>query len=213
MLPPLTDPVPGPDARHAVLEQLRKAQYHRDDPSVVDRAWNWVAHRLSSLFSGSPGGNTMLVLLVLLAAVVIFAVVRAGPPTRSARRAGRGAEDPLRPVAATDHRRLAERYAADAQWADALREWLRAAVQTIEARDVLVPRPGRTGAAVAREAGALLPSAAGDLAAATAAFDEVWFGGRAGTQADAAVARAAADEVRAAQIAEPARAAGFTVPQ
>ena len=47
---------------------------------------------------------------------------------------------------------------------------------------MLPPRPGRTGAATAREAGPLLPAAAADLAAATAAFDEVWFGGRAATR-------------------------------
>lgn len=207
------DPVPGPDARHAVLEQLRKAEYHRADPSYLDRVGKWIFDRLESLFSGSPGGNALLVLLVIVAAVVIFAVVRAGPPSlRSNRRRG-SAEDPLRPVAATDHRGLALEFMAAGKRAEALREWLRAAVQTIEERGVLTPRPGRTGAATAREAGLLLPAAADDLHAATTAFDEVWFGGRDATDADVAAARSAADGVVTTRMAGPVTAGGFAAPR
>jgi hypothetical protein len=184
-------PVPGPDARHAVVDELRKAEYHRGDQSFVSQAWNWVLDRLDSLFSGSPGANTLLVLLVIVAAVVILAVVRAGVPRRTARRPS--ASDPLAPDADVDHRQLALAFAANGQRAEALREWLRAAVASVEERGVLLPRPGRTGAALAREAGPLLPDAAADLTAAATAFDEVWFGGRAATDADVAAARSAAE--------------------
>jgi hypothetical protein len=188
-----TRPVPGPDAHHAVVEQLRKAEYHRGDKSYVTRAWDWVLDRLDALFSGSPGGNTLLVLLVIVAAVVILAVVRAGVPRRTARRAV--AFDPLAPQPEVDHRRQALAFSANGQRAEALREWLRAAVAGVEERGVLLPRPGRTGAALAREAGPLLPDAAADLAVAATAFDEVWFGGRPATDADVAAARAAAELV------------------
>jgi hypothetical protein len=73
-------------------------------------------------------------------------------------------------------------------------------VQTIEDRGVLAPRPGRTGAATAREAGPVLPAAADALRMAVTAFDEVWFGGRAATDADVTVAQTAADAVLAARI-------------
>lgn len=209
---PVPAPVPGADARHAVVEQLRKAEYHRGDRSFVTSAWGWVAGRLDALFSGTPGGNTLLVLLVIVGAVVILAVVRAGVPRRTARRALSTA-DPLAPEPAVDHRRRAQAYAANGQPAQALREWLRAAVSTIEDRGVLLPRPGRTGAAIAREAGPLLPAAADDLAAATAAFDEVWFGGRPATDADVAVARSAADLVVSATMVAAASAGGFVVPR
>ena len=205
-------PVFGPDAQHAVSEELRKAEYHRDDPSFVDRAWNWVLDRLDALFSGSATGNVLLVLLVIVAAVVVFATVRAGLPRRS-RRAGPGGADLLRPLAATDHRRRAAELAERGDRRGALREWLRAAVQTIEERGVLAPRPGRTGAATAREAGPLLPAAAADLRAATRAFDEVWFGGRDATEADVRVARQAADAVATARLTEPAVTGGFAVPR
>ena len=196
-LPPL--PVSGPDAQHAARELLRRAEYHRNDPSLLDRLGSWLLDRLDALFSGSPGVNALLVLAVLIGAVVVFALVRAGPPRRTASRSSAIDADPLRPLSATDHRRLAVSLTEQGRSAEALREWLRAAVQLIEERGVLVARPGRTGAATAREAGPLLPSAAAALLAATTAFDEVWFGDRPATPADAELGRAAADAVQAAR--------------
>jgi hypothetical protein len=120
--------------------------------------------------------------------------------------------DPLAPVAARDHRRIAAALTADGRRAEALREWLRATVAAIEERGVLPPRPGRTGAATAREAGPLLPAVAADLDAATRAFDEVWFGGREATDADVASARAAADGVLSARVAAAAGSSGIAIP-
>lgn len=204
-------PVSGGDARRAVADQLRRAEYHRADESAVDRVWHWLLGRLDWLTSGTPGGSALLVLLVLLAAVVIFAVVRAGPPgaARRTRRPG----GPLAPLPAVDHRARALALTAEGRHAEAQREWLRDAVRTVEQRGVLTPRAGRTGTAVAREAGALLPSAATDLATAAAAFDQVWFGGRAATAADVAVARTAADSVRSAPAGSPVPAGGFVLPR
>jgi hypothetical protein len=195
-------PVPGPAAQHAVSELLRRAEYHRADPGLVQRIWGWLLDRLDALFGGSAGGNALLVLLVLVAALVIVAIVRAGPPRRAA--AGRAGGDPLAPLAAIDHYALAQRLTAAGDLRAALREWLRAAVQLLEARGLLLPRPGRTGAGAAREAAALLPTAAAELARAAAAFDEVWFGGRAATRDDVAAAQRAAETVRRARVAVPA---------
>jgi hypothetical protein len=195
------DPVTGDAARRAAQQELRRAEYHRDDPNLVQRLVNWLGRRIGDLFSGSTGGNVTLLLVILLVAVVIFLVVRAGPPDRSARRAR--AADPLAPVPARDHRRIAAELEAAGRWRDALREWLRAVVSSIEERGVLDPRPGRTGAATAREAGPLLPSLASELAAVTAAFDEVWYGGRPATRDDAAAAHRVADAVLRAPIRRP----------
>lgn len=196
----LLDPIGGSAAKHAAEEELRKAEYHRDDPSPLARALTWLGRRLAWLFQGSTGSHATLLLVVLLLAVVIFCVVRAGPPRRAPRRITAEDDDPLRPLAARDHRRLAAEFAAAGRRAEAMREWLRAAVQTIEDRGVLRPRPGRTGAAAAREAGPLLPTASAELRTAMATFDEIWFGGRAATDVDVAVAQAAADAVLAARI-------------
>jgi Domain of unknown function (DUF4129) len=208
-----TGPTTGSAAQRAAEAELRRAEYHRDDPGPLTRALHWLLGRVNALFDGSSGSHATLLLLVLLLGAVIFAVVRAGPPRRALRRVSVAGEDPLRPLAARDHRRRAAEFAAAGRPAEAMREWLRAAVQTIEERGVLAPLPGRTGAAAAREAGPLMPAAASDLLAATAAFDEVWFGARAATDHDVAVARAAADGVLAAPVERaPATSSGYAMP-
>lgn len=202
------DPVGGGAARRVAKAELDRSEYHHDRPSVQTRILHWIGRRLDDLFSGSGGSHALLLLLAVVLAAVIVLAVRAGAPRREVRGRRDPGTDPLAPVAARDHRRLAAQFTADGRRADALREWLRAAVQTIEERGVLVPRPGRTGAATAREAGPLLPTAAGDLATATRAFDEVWFGGREATDADVDTARAAADGAASARIAPAATGVG-----
>ena len=197
------DPVSGPAARRAARAELKHTEYHQDAPGPVQRVLHWIGRHLDDAFTGGGGSHALLLLLLVLLALAIFLAVRAGVPRTSRRSQAGTGHDPLAPVAAQDHRRLAEQLSAAGQHAEALREWLRAAVATIEERGVLPPRPGRTGAVTAREAGPLLPAAAADLAAATAAFDEVWFGGRPATADDVARARAAADGVAGARIAAP----------
>lgn len=207
------NPVTGPAARRAARVELRRGEYHRGGPGPLSRAVHAVTHQLDRLFSGGGGSTALLLVLVVLVTVAVLLAVRAGAPARRAAAPGTDNSDPLAPVTSRDHRRIAAELAAQGRHREALREWLRAAVQTIEERGVLPPRPGRTGAMTAREAGPLLPGAAGDLAAATTAFDEVWFGGRAATAADVERARAAADGVARARIVRDAMAGnGMAVP-
>lgn len=201
MSPPI-GPISGAAARQAAQSELRRAEYHRDDPSILSRAFSWLGDRLDSVVSGTPAGSATLILVVLLVGIITFAVVRAGRPRRLAR-AGASA-DPLAPDERLDHRALAAAHERDGRLAEAVREWLRAAVETIETRGVVDPRPGRTGAALAREAGAALPGVAADLDAAMDAFDAIWFGRRPAGPADVALAHRVADEVRTARIAQPA---------
>ncbi len=202
------DPVSGPAARRAAEAELRRAGYdhgHHDGPGLGTRITHWIGRHLASLLGsgGSGAGHALALLLVLGLVIGVVLGVRAGVPARRHRgRAGLDA-DPLAARAAADHRRIAAELAREGRHAEALREWLRASVQTIEERGVLPPRPGRTGAATAREAGPLLPAAADELAAAMRAFDEVWFGGRPATAGDVALARAAADGTAASRIARP----------
>jgi Domain of unknown function (DUF4129) len=208
-------PVGGAAAKRAAQDELSRREYHRDDPGLVARALHWLGHRINDVFTGAGGGasHALLIVLVVLLAGAILLAVRAGVPSRSRRGLPAGGSDPLAPIAARDHRRIAAQLATEGRRAEALREWLRAAVATIEERGLLPHRPGRTGATTAREAGQLLPDAAGDLRAATAAFDEVWFGGREATDDDVARARAAADLVQSARVAPGVAAAeGIAVP-
>jgi hypothetical protein len=193
-------PISGGDAQRAAERELSKPEYHRDDPDLISRVWQWLMDWLDRLPGGVIGGSATLVLAGLLLAVLIFAILRAGPIRKRARAQIGSDDDPLRPGSKGDHRRLAEQFAAQGQRAEAVREWLRAAVQTIEERGILDPRPGRTGDEIAREAGARLPHASLQLRAATEAFDLIWFGGREATDQDVSAARAAADAVRTARV-------------
>jgi hypothetical protein len=209
----LSAPVSGGAAQHEAVTELSKPEYHRDDPGLLARILDWVNGRLGWLFGGTGNASATLVLLVLLAAVLVFAVARAGT-RRSAVRARPVEDDPLRPTASVDHRQAAERYAADGERALALREWLRAAVQTIFDRGILDDTPGRAADEIARQAGRLLPAAARPLAAAAQAFDLVWFGGREATDAHVASGRLAADAVASARIERSTaqRGTGYRVP-
>lgn len=204
-------PIGGAAARRAAQLELRKAQYHRDDPTIVTRVLDWLGDRLNSVVGGTPAGSATLVLLAILVAVIAFALIRAGRPRRLARAAT--SADPLAADTLTDHRRLAAEYEAQGRLADALREWLRAVVQTIEERGVLDARPGRTGAAVAREAGAVMPAIRTRLDEAVDTFDAVWFGHREATASDVAAARDLADLVRRTRIEASVLDGGYAVPQ
>lgn len=206
-------PVGGDAAQRAARAEVARAEYHRDDPGLLSRALHWLGRRLDHLLNGGGGSHGLLIVLIVLAAIAIIFAVRAGVPSRARGDEPSVAADPLATVAAADHRRIAAQLAAEGRKAEALREWLRAAVATIEERGVLPPRPGRTGAATAREAGPLLPTVAADLATATRAFDEVWFGGRVATDADVAAAQAAADGTRSARISTASAADTFAVPR
>ncbi len=199
---PSPSPVGAGEAQRAARAELRRAGYDHGSGgrSWTSRVEDWIGRHLGSLLGGAGGSHALLLLLVLALVVAVTFAVRAGVPTRTRRGVDGEDADPLAARAAADHRRIAVDLTRQGRHAEALREWLRAAVQAIEERGVLPPRPGRTGAATAREAGPLLPAAADDLAAAMRAFDEVWFGGRAATGADAALGRAAADRVASSRI-------------
>ncbi|MGX7681995.1 DUF4129 domain-containing protein [Jatrophihabitans sp. DSM 45814] len=211
----MSGPIGADAARRAAEIELRKAEYHRDDPSVTSRAIGWIADRMGFVFGGSTAGTLTLLLLVLVTTAVILAVVRASRLPRR-RWAANEDRDPLRSSVDVDHRRLAEQHDAAGRLREAQREWLRATAQIVEVRGVLLPRPGRTAVELAREAGALLPTAAEGLALAARDFDEVWFGNRHSTEADVRGARAAYEAVRSARIerlVRPRPLESYAVPQ
>jgi hypothetical protein len=152
-----------------------------------------------------PGGWWTLIALVTLLVIVAAAIlIWIGPVTRTRSRG----PDPLLASArrsARDHRREAERLAAEGNFAAAIVEIVRAIAVDLEERDVLPPRAGRTAGEFAAEAGRALPGQAAELNAAARLFDDVRYGDRPGTadgyrrlrDLDAAV-RAARPDVTAA---------------
>lgn len=163
---------------------------------------SWLSGELDRLVNSAsttvPGGWWAIVALVALAVIVVALVLaRIGPVARSRRREGLG---PLRGavvLTAREHRELAERNAAAADYSGAIEEYLRAVAAGLEERAILPPAPGRTAGELAAQAGGLLPGHAAGLAAAARLFDDVHYGGRPGTPANAARLRDLEAAIRA----------------
>ncbi|WP_035863201.1 DUF4129 domain-containing protein [Kitasatospora cheerisanensis] len=197
--------VPRDAARDAAHEELRKAVYHQHEPGLVDRFLTWLQDRLDELFNGAGAplgggdGAALAVLVVIVAVVAVLLWRRYGAPRREARSTGTlfAADGPR---SAAQHREAAAGHAARGDWADAVREQMRALVRGLEERTVLDPRPGRTADEAAAEAGRALPERARELASAARLFDDIAFGER---TADEPAYRLLADLDRALERTRP----------
>jgi hypothetical protein len=190
------------EATRLAREELSKEIYRANRPGLVRRLLGWIIDRVGELLDKvagvSPGGHAGLVVLALLVVVAVVAVrLKVGPVGR------RRASDPAlftgRARTAAEHRAAADGHAARGEWAEAVRERLRAVVRSLEERAVLDERPGRTADEAAAEAGAALPSCADDLRRAARVFDDVWYGGRPAGPGSDATLRALDEKVRAAR--------------
>jgi hypothetical protein len=195
------------EAAQLAREELAKQIYRDAGPGLVERLVRWLLDKAGGLLDDvagvSPGGYAGLVVVLLLVVVAVVAVrLKVGPLGRQVAR-----DEALftgRARSAAEHRAAADAHAAAGQWADAVRERLRAVVRSLEERAVLDERPGRTADEAAADAGLALPSCADGLRRAARLFDEIWYGGRpAGPESDATL-RALDERVRATR---PERAA------
>ncbi|MHA3705164.1 DUF4129 domain-containing protein, partial [Jatrophihabitans sp. YIM 134969] len=146
-------PIGGDEARRLAERELSRPEYQRGGESLFDRITRAIDRFLSSL-TGSGGTNLIIAVigLVIVAAVVV-ALVRAGRwPGRRRLRAAADT-DPLATNPGVDHAAAAERLRSDGRHAEAVREYLRAAIADLEQRGVLTARPGRTATAAAAEGG------------------------------------------------------------
>ena len=180
-LPLLLD-LPGRDeAREAAQRELSHHAYQEAQPPWFERLLRWLLGKLDDLVSSAssnlPFGGWGLLFLVALALGLVAVVVMRLRPT------ARGAQLPTlfgggQARTAAQHRALADAAAGRGEYAEAVRERLRAVVRELESRGAVDPRPGRTADEVAREAGLAVPVLAVPLAQGAQLFDEVWYGGR-----------------------------------
>jgi hypothetical protein len=173
------------DAAHQAAQiELDKPIYTKASPG--QRFENWISELLNRLLektSHIPGGwFTTTVLLILLAVAVIVAI-RIARNTLRTRRGGDYLLFDTAQLTAAQHRATAEGYAAEGNWAAAIRHRLRAVARQLEEAGVLNPAAGRTANELARDAGAALPHLADELSDAATAFNDVTYGERPGTQA------------------------------
>jgi hypothetical protein len=181
------DPIGRDQARDLARRELDRPVYHRDDPSVVGRLQDKIRDLIDQLgraisgegqHSALSGWIAVAVIgLILLAAVVIM--WRLGTVRRSAARKNALLDET--PMTADDHRAAADRHASAGEWAEAIRERLRAVARDLEERAIVEPRLGRTADELAAEAGAAMPDVAADFAESVRIFDDVWYGDRPGT--------------------------------
>ncbi|KDN19396.1 DUF4129 domain-containing protein [Amycolatopsis rifamycinica] len=173
-------------ARRAAAEELSDPRYREARPGFLEQIGQWLSEQLekllNSLSSDVPGGIFGVVLIVVLL-VVLVVVIR----LRTGKIAGSARADRLvfggQRKSAADYRRSAAEAAAAGRFDDAVRDRFRAVVRALEERALLDTRSGRTADEAAAEAGLLLPNVADQLRQGARLFDDVHYGGRAGTEA------------------------------
>ncbi|HEY7104648.1 MAG TPA: DUF4129 domain-containing protein [Mycobacteriales bacterium] len=214
-------PVGRDEARRAAERELSKGIYHRGEPGPVTRAFetviDWIDRFLDRLAAGAPGGSLGALVLLAIVLVVAGVVLWWTGPIRRGARIRQPHVELSGDVGTDEHRRRADEHATAGRFAEAVRERMRAIVRELETRGVPDPRPGRTADEVAREAGAAVPTIAGDLRAAAVTFDEIWYGGRPATPQADALMRQTDDRVRRAPMVLAGRGdpavAGYQVPR
>jgi hypothetical protein len=125
----------------------------------------------------------LLIVIAVLAGLALLLIRRGRSSGRA--RSGQDSGLDLEPGRTADQFRAdAARFAAAGNWAEAVRARLRAVVVTLEARGDIDPRPGRTAAEVASEAGGVRPELRDQLWSGALTFGEIWYGRRRATSQD-----------------------------
>lgn len=176
-------PEPRIDAGHVeevtrrVLEQPR---FRGPAPSLGQRLRAQVLEFLADtlgrfLTSGASGVLAWLVVAVAVVAILALVVHYARRITTDPSVAVTDTAPPRRSGA--QWRDEAERHAAAGRWRDALRCRYRALLADLAERGLVEEVAGRTAGEYAAEVRGTAPAAAGDFAAATELFEQVWYGG------------------------------------
>jgi hypothetical protein len=181
----------------------RLARHELAEMSIWQRISSWLARLVNSAGTAVPGGWFGLIALAILAVLAVTAVIYWVKPATS-RRARAESVLGVEPMTARDYMQAAERLAAAGDYANAIVETVRAIAADLDERGVLPPRPGRTAAELAAEAGRELPSLAADLRTAARLFDDIRYGDRDGSLAGYQLVSRVAGNVRTARPAAAA---------
>jgi hypothetical protein len=159
--------------------ELARPIYH---PSLIarliSRALNWLT---SLLHVSGPGWLAALLFVVGILAVIAVVWYYAGP-VRASRRDRSAVVAGGRQPGAAEHRAAAERFAAAGDYQSAIIERVRAIAADLESRQILPARPGRTAAELGAEIAKTIPAEATAAVRATRLFDDLRYGGRAGSE-------------------------------
>ena len=172
------------DAAHqAAQSELNKPIYAK--ASAGEQFANWVnelIYRLLQKTASIPGGWLTATVLFILLAIAVVAAIHIARRTMRTNRGGDYLLFEAAQLTAAQHRATAQSYAAEGNWAAAIRHRLRAVARQLEETGILNPAPGRTANELARDAGEALPHLAGELSQAATAFNDVTYGEQPGTE-------------------------------
>jgi hypothetical protein len=193
------------DAAHdAAQHELSKPIYPKE--GLTERINDFI-YDLINKGSQVPGGWFTVSILLTLVAVAVFVAIRVARRTMRTNRKGDFELFDTAELSAAEHRATAERFAAEANWAAAIRHRLRAVARQLEENGVLNAVPGRTANELARDAGQSLPDVADDLTTAAAAFNDVTYGERPGTPAAYQGIAALDERIRSGRVSMSPQAA------
>jgi len=172
------------DAAHqAAQQELNKPIYPKGSAAEQFADWvNELIYRLLQKTASIPGGWITTTVLLILLAVAVAVAIRIARRTMRTNRGGDYLLFETAQLTAAQHRATAQSYAAEGNWAAAIRHRLRAVARQLEETSILDPAPGRTANELARDAGAALPHLVGELSQAATAFNDVTYGEQPGTQ-------------------------------
>jgi hypothetical protein len=203
------------DAAHrAAQDELNKPIYSKG--SSADQFLDWLndlIYRMLQKTATVPGGWFTATVLLILLAIAVFVAFHVARRSMRARRGGDQLLFEAAQLTAAQHRATAESYAAEGDWAAAIRHRLRAVARQLEETGVLAAAPGRTANELARDAGTALPHLADELSEAATAFNDVTYGEQPGTRAAYQMIADLDDHLRSRWQGAPAEAGRPAVPE
>lgn len=214
--PAAAQQLPPPEAspeefRETADEVLSRQEFQRPEPTVLERARDWLGDRLdeivTELTGGGAGSVVGWVVLALAAVALIWSLTRLGRTVRG---------DPTAtPEIRIDQGRApdewrdeADRSETEGDWKTALLFRYRALLGDLVRMGVVDDVPGRTTGEYRREVDAARPSAAAPFAEATGLFELAWYADRpTGPEESARFRAAAGATVEGAGVPRPAAGA------
>ncbi|PZG07727.1 DUF4129 domain-containing protein [Nonomuraea aridisoli] len=178
-------PIGRDEAAQRAATELLDPQYEKE--SLVDLIYRRVMQFMGDLIDAATGGGTAggviaaaVIVLILLSVIILVGwQLRRTSRTKALVTGGVFGEQAM---TAAEHRRAAEGLAAEGRWAEAVRERFRAIARDMEERALVSGMPGRTATELAAEAAVSLPAFAAELSAGARSFDDVTYGGVAGSR-------------------------------
>lgn len=151
-------------AHQAAQRELDKPIYPKD--SLTKELTDWIDEQLYRILekgSSIPGGWFTITVLLILLMIAVTAAVQIARRTMRTNRGGDYQLFDAGQLTAAQHRSTAESYAAEGNWAAAIRHRLQAVARELEETGMLNPAAGRTANELASDAGEVLPHLAGEL--------------------------------------------------